>query len=465
MRAAVKQNSIALFSPQGFLDGANASSLLTIQDIQATYGLKVDMVLISLKKVVFFNTNGVTILTDVLHKFQKKMHLAAGFCDYKEEQFEAFFRFYDGQIPFSLFKTLEIALMFAAKGSSAEDNPQVLVYNDDSTQRSMQAIELYDKGYAPVVSVNKNEFLRQCGDKERFEAIVDQTYLGLLVSRIAAKTRGNTVIYFLKGFLDGTVTEQFDITYHQNSLKVGFQLFMFDATRVNSLNIHAANFFAKLSTAGAEYGALIAIVGLEMDKTPKAFREELEDAGILFFADEDAFFNDETVRSMSGGGSMVKKKKGVLDKRLVASLPVFVNATIRTLQMMTDMIAIKEDMVVAPLDCKISDMMASSIAFYGGIEGMISLVMPREMVQRACSLLLGEESDSDAELSDALSELVNIIAGKSKSDLQDKETKIDITLPRSYSRLEELLGVAGEEKGVQINFKFDDYPFIFYLSA
>ncbi|MCF6201695.1 MAG: chemotaxis protein CheX, partial [Hydrogenimonas sp.] len=260
------------------------------------------------------------------------------------------------------------------------------------------------------------------------------------------------------------VTEQFDIAYHQNSLKVGFQLFMFDATRVSSLNIHAANFFSKLSTAGAEYGALIAIVGLDMQKTPKPFVEELEDAGIIFFENETDFFTDEIVQSMLGGGSAAKKEKNRLTKPVVARLPVFVESAMGTLQMMTNMIAVKDDMKIQEFAAKGEDLMASSVAFYGDIEGMVTLVMPKKLVKKSCMLLIGEESEDDEILADALSELVNIVAGKSKTALQDVGVNINITLPRSYTSIDDLSAVLQGVQGVQVNFSFDDYPFTFYLS-
>ncbi|WP_456380707.1 chemotaxis protein CheX [Hydrogenimonas sp.] len=463
MRPIVKKQRVAYFTPQGFLDGNNASQMITIQDMQAVRAAHVSMVLVSLKKVIFFNKNGIGIVFDALSKMQKELKVVVGFCDYTVKQYEAFFKFFEGDIGFSLFKTLDIAMLFAGGGESGgEEN--VLIFNEDATQRSIQAIEIFDKGYTPIVVQTLDDFIARAEEKEKFFAIVERTYLGLMSNRIAAKTRGNCVIYYLKGFLDGSVTEQFDVMYHQNCLKVGFQLFMFDATRVSSLNIHAANFFSRLSTAGAEYGALIAIVGLDMEKTPKRFVEELEDAGIMFFENETDFFTDEIVLSMSGGGAAVRKEKHKLTKAMVARLPTLVSSTMDTLQMMTNMMALKEDMKIQPFEPKGEELMASSVAFYGDIEGMITLVMPKELVEKSCALLLGEENGDPEVLADALSELVNIVAGKSKTSLQEEGVHINITLPRSYVAVDDLKTTLEGIQGVQVNFSFEDYPFTFYLS-
>jgi len=464
MRPVVKKQRIAIFTPQGFLDGNSAMQVITIQDIQVTMSLNVSMVLVSLKKVVFFNKNGITSLLDIMQKIDEEKNVIIGFCDYTEEQYKAFFKFFDRQVPCSLFKTVDVALVFAG-GEEAKDNESVLIYHEDSTQRSLQAIEIYNRGYNPVIVQSKDEFLKKMEDRDKFKHIVHMTYLGLISSQIVARTKGNCVIYYLKGFLDGNIAEQFDIVYHQNCLKVGFQIFMFDATRVNSMNIHATNFFSKLSTAGAEYGALIAIVGLDMEKTPKRFIQELEDAGIMFFKNEEEFFADETVASMSDGGAKtIKKDKNRLSKALVSKLPTFVDATIETLQMMTNLTVTKNGMNIQPIKLEKDDLMASSIAFYGDIDGMVTLIMSKELVKNACVLLIGEESDDQEILDDTLGELVNIVAGKSKSILQNDGINITITLPRKYETIEGLKYTLGDTKGIQVDFSFDNYPFTFYLN-
>jgi len=57
MRAVVK-DGVGVFHPQGFLDGNSSAALLSIEDIEATIHLNADMILVSLKKVIFFNRNG-----------------------------------------------------------------------------------------------------------------------------------------------------------------------------------------------------------------------------------------------------------------------------------------------------------------------------------------------------------------------------------------------------------------------
>jgi len=93
MRAVVK-NGIGVFTPQGFLDGNNASSFLNIEDMEATINLNVDIILVSLKKVVFFNKNGLDIFVKLFTKVRQKNNTTVGFCDYDKKKFIAINKFY-----------------------------------------------------------------------------------------------------------------------------------------------------------------------------------------------------------------------------------------------------------------------------------------------------------------------------------------------------------------------------------
>src|SRR5210317_2078751 len=106
MKAVVK-NGVGVFSPQGFLDGNNNNSFLSIDDIEATLNLKVDMILVSLKKVVFFNRNGLDPFIKLFLKVRKKNQSIVGFCDYDRRKYKAIHKFYKNEMSFSLFKSLD----------------------------------------------------------------------------------------------------------------------------------------------------------------------------------------------------------------------------------------------------------------------------------------------------------------------------------------------------------------------
>lgn len=464
MRATVK-DGVAIFYPQGFLDGNNVGSLLTIEDIQATLHLKVDIVLVSLKKVIFFNRNGLDVFVKMFTKVRQTNHISVGFCDYDTKKFKAIMQFYAKDMNFSLFKSYDVATLFSTNYKN--EKKSVLLYCNDKSQRSAMAIELHDNGHNPIIAQTKDDFLTKKKAEAAYDIIIEDSYIGQMGQKIATRVTGNAIIYTVSAFLDAEITSTFNIEYHNNSLNVGFRLFIIDAYKVVSMNIHAMNFFSKLASSAAEYNATICFVGMSFEKTQKSFKETLEDSGIMFFKQmEDILGDKELLEELNGGSSATAvKQKRTLNKLLVTKLPSFINATVATLEMMTNAEAVKEAAQVDEI--KIGDKehkIASSIGFYGAIDGMIILVFPKEIAKTACELLIGEKTDDEELILDSLAELVNIVGGKLKLLLEDYNIMIDITLPRTYHNIDSLLEVTNQRKGVQVDLKFDNDKFLFFLT-
>lgn len=464
MRAVLK-NGIGVFTPQGFLDGNSGSAFLSIDDIEATVKLNANMILVSLKKVIFFNRNGLDTFAKMFLKVRtSNSNITVGFCDYDEKKYNAIMKFYKNDIGFSLFKTYEIASLFAKNFKNETKN--VLLFNRDKSQRAAMAIELHDNGHNPIIANTQAEFDEKAKNHDNYDVIIDTTYLGQMGQNIATRVTGNAIIYTVSAFLDAEIGNSFNIAYHNNSLNVGFRLFIFDAYKVVSMNIHALNFFSKLASAAAEYNATISFVGLTFDKIPDSFKETLEDSGIMFFDQMDTILKDKKLLDELGAGSAATIKHArVINKKTVTELPNFIDATVATIEMMTNSKASKEKAEVRTLAItEKKGKIASSIGFYGDMDGMVVLVFPIDIAKKACELLIGEKTDDEDLILDTLAELVNIVGGKVKTLLADEHIRVDITLPRTYQDIDTLLEVADDKKGVQVNLKFDNDRFLFFLT-
>ena len=460
MRAVIK-NGIGIFSPQGFLDGNNSSILVTFEDIEATKKLNADIILVSLKKVIFFNRNGLDIFVKLFTKIRKDKHITVGFCDYDEKKFNAIKNFYANDLNFSLFQTKEIAELFSPTYSN--DKRDVLIYTDDKSQNSAIAIELHDNGHNPILAQSKQDFLNK---KNNFDYVISNSILGCMGNSVATRVTGNAIIYTISTFLDAEIGNKFNIAYHNNSLNIGFKLFIFDAYKVVSMNIHALNFFSKLASYSAEYNATICFAGLSSTKFPESFKETLEDSGIMFFNQMDDILNDEKqLKELTGVTSVNTKNKRHINKATVSELPNLIDATVATIEMMTNAKALKESVNIQEVTLKNhTDMVASSIGFYGDLDGMIILVFPIDIAKKTCELLIGEETDDTDMILDTLSELVNIVGGKMKTILSDENVNINITLPRTYQKISTLLENTKGRKGVQVDLAFDGKKFLFFLT-
>jgi CheY-specific phosphatase CheX len=463
MRPVLK-NGIATFSPQGFLDGNNTNSFLGIDDVEATVQIKADMILVSLKKVVFFNKNGLDTFIKLFLQIRKKNQATVGFCDYDRNKYLAIKKFYKDDVNFSLFKTLEIAYLFSS--SFKNQNKNVLIYSSDRSQRSAIAIELHDNGHNPIVAQTQEEFNAKKEKKEIFDFAIDSTFLGQMGQKIATRVTGNAIIYTISMFLDVEISEKFNIEYHNNSLNVGFRLFIFDAYKVLSMNVHALNFFSKLSSSAAEYNATICFVGMKFDKTPESFKETMEDAGILFYNHmDDILQNKELLKELGASSAANIKHKRVINKDTIIELPKFIKAAAVTLEMMTNSKATKEAVNVHRLNIENKDgKVASSIGYYGAMDGMVVLVFPLTIAKKTCELLIGESTDDLELILDSLAELVNIVGGKIKTLLMDDGISVNITLPRTYQDVDSLLEVIETRKGVQVDLLFNGDKFLFFLT-
>jgi len=463
MRAVVR-NGVGVFHPQGFLDGNSSASLLSIDDIEATLNNNADMILVSLKKVIFFNKNGLDNFVKMFQKVRSTNHSTVGFCDYDTKKHNAIMKFYNNEPPFSLFKTHEIATLFSANYKNKSKN--ILLYSEDKSQRAAMAIELHDNGHNPIVAQSKEEFLQKSEVQGTYDEIIDNTYLGQMGQKVASRVTGNAIIYTVSSFLDAEIGNTFNVAYHNNSLNIGFRLFIFDAYKVVSMNVHALNFFSKLASSGAEYNATICFVGMTFEKTPLTFKETLEDSGIMFFSQmDDILKNKKLLEELGASSATAAKMKRAINKITVLELPNFIDATVATIEMMTNAKAVKQDVKMHNIKIETREnTIASSIGYYGDMDGMIVLVFPLPIAKKACELLIGEQTENTELILDTLAELVNIVGGKVKTLLGDEGISVDITLPRTYPSVESLLEIADNKKGVQVDLLFNDDKFVFFLT-
>ena len=464
MRAVLK-NGIAVFHPQGFLDGNSAETMLSIEDIKATEKLETDLVLVSLKKVIFFNKNGLETFVRMLTKVRKSTQARIGFCDYDTKKFNSIINFFKDDLSFSLFNTIDTASLFASNFKNQKKN--ALIYSENKSQRSVMAIELHNYGHNPIIAQSKEEFEEKKKNAKTYDVIIENSYMGCMENgNIAARVSSNAIIYNISSFLDASISNNFNIYYHNNSLKAGFRLFIFEAYQVINMNVHAMNFFSKLASAAAEYNATICFVGLSKDKITQKFYETLEDSGIMFFEQLDTILDDKKLLAELGASTATNTKdKRSLNKAMITQLPSFIEATVDTIKMMTNAEAKKESASIYTIKIQeVEDKIASSIGFYGDIDGMVILVFPNNIAKKACELLIGEETDDKELIMDALGEFVNIIGGKIKSLLADNDIRVKITLPRTYNEVSELLTVADNRKGVQVDLTFDGDKFSFFLT-
>lgn len=461
MKPVVK-NQVALFTPQGFIDGNNAPLVFEQNDVNYALRAGAKALVVSLEKAVMFNKNGYGFLEEAMETMVRKHGVETGFCDYAPRVYDQIMAFCGQSPKVNLYQSSKVMDLFLG---TRKREGKVLVWNRNATLKNNLIVRLRAKGYAPEVVRTDEEYYEKL-DKGGYDLVVDRTIVAMEGLTVAHHTKGNAVVYALSGYLDGSLAEHFDIGYHRNSLTVGFKLFVFESSEVKAINTHAVNFLSRLAVEGAEYGAIICIAGLDMTKISANFKESLTDMGVVFEESFDSVFKNESLmREAASGGGGVRKTRKTLTKELIRHLPHFVDAAVGTVEAMTGIKAEKGKVAIEDFAVDLTEeLLATSIGFYGDLDGMAILVFPARIAKKTCKLLLGEEEVKDDQVLDALSEFVNIIAGQAKNSLQKRNVSIQITLPRTFADLDAVQEVVEHRKGVQVNMRFDGEPFYLFLT-
>ena len=457
----VTKRKVAIFSPTGFLDGENAPDIISPFDIDFLMHTKPEGAFISLKRVVFFNKRGITVLIESLIRVRDKCGTIVGFCDYDTKKYTMILDMFVESLNFSLFDTAEIATLFVGDDLKKAKEKNIIVYVEKSEQKNQLAMELYERGYAPIIAKDESDFLAK---RKEAEFVIQNSYLGKLDKTPTVFIKDNVIVYTLKGFVDSDISKKFDMIYHNNSLKVGFKLFLFDADAVSSINVHGVNFISKLSTAGAEYGTSIVICGLNNRNITKKLTNDLEDAGVLIYSSMGGLFDDSEIMKEAHESSSVAKKSSGITKKLISTLPTIIESAVKTIEVLSGYNAVKKLIKIQELNLENDkDLLSASIGFYGDIEGILILVFEKSIAKESCKILL-EEDASEEDVVDALGEFTHIIGGKISQQLHKKGIKIDITMPRTFESVREVMSSQKNGRGAQVNLNVDGRDLTLFLT-
>jgi len=444
------------YRPQGFLDANNASLIITPNDIKSFENRKIKYVSIDFAKVISANINAIRFLNDVFEMLYKK-EIECSFFNVNKNVLNLILKI-DNRF-FNIYESEEVEKLFTSDEVLDKDIYLCCIDNDEN--KNLIIYHLVKKGYFPV-AVNSEEEI-----KNKDNAIViKNSIISKFSNRVSAIVKNNIVYFYFDGFLDTTLAQKFDIDYFRRSLSIGFRVFVFNMNNVKGLNVHAVSFLSKLGVESAEYGALMAIVGLNAKNVQPKMLTDLEVVGFLFFADEEELMKSEALEEAKKHMDVIYKKQKKITKELVNLLPYFVNSTIDTVQMMTGIEAKKEkpELTKMELDLNSDNYVASSLGFYGDIDGMVVLIFSEKLTKNISKILLGEEAQSKEELHDIVAEFANIIVGNTKTEFAKHDVEINMTLPKVFDDLEGLKSLVADKKAIEVKFYFDNEEFYFYLT-
>jgi CheY-specific phosphatase CheX/anti-anti-sigma regulatory factor len=451
----IKGNKI-FYKPQGFLDAAAVSEIITPVDINLMQKRGIKCVAIDFSKIISANMNAIRFLNDVFEMLYKK-NIDCAIYNANNNIYNVinnlescYFNYYENE---------DIMKLFCDEEYLPAKSVFLCCMKDDQN-KNMLIFHLVKKGITPIV-VNSEADI---GSNDAI--IIKKSFISKVADRVSAIMKNGIIYFYFNGFLDANVANMFDLEYYRRNLLIGFKVFVFDMNNVKGLNVHAVRFLTKLGVEAAEYGALLAIVGLSKKNIQPKLIEDLEAVGFMFFKDEKEFLDSKDYKEAINSTSMIYKKSRKITKDFVKLLPFFVNATISTIEMMTGVKAQKEkpNIKEVNVDTSRKDLVASSIGFYGDLDGALILIFTEKLSKRISKILIGEEYSSKEEMVDMVGEFANIIVGNVKLELDRHDVEINLTLPKVFDELDKLQNIVVNKQGIEVKFYFEGEEFYFYLT-
>ncbi len=499
------KNGVAILKPTGYLDGESAESNFRLDEIEAVKKQNIKACLVSLSDNILFNSNAIAYIERVLGDIGDKGDIVTGFCEYDDAKYKLLQKFLSSESRMSLFESEAIARLFI---EDAKEKKRVLIRVKSPLQRGMILLALHEKGHIPVVAsehadkqeesqksskeatieyidtdaksetedscveVNQDavadEVVSDENEDEKFDMVVSMTKLPIPALHISSYIKSNSIVYTLNGFLDSHKMSEFDRQYFKNSLKIGFRLFVFECSDVTGINAHAVNYLYSLAVEAAQYGAVIVMTAMDKTKITNALINILEQAAVVFMTDLDSVFNDkELLKKTAKAESISVKDASGPNKELIKNLPHFSFSVMDTIETMTGSVSKKISTRLGKLDLELfgDDYIATSLGFYGYISGIMILVYHKDIAKKMCDIFFGIENIKDDDISDAICEMLNIMAGKTKSHLAKMGVSINITLPKTFTSKEEFASFVNSKKGAIVEFELHKNKFFLFLCS
>lgn len=464
MRPVINQQ-IATYVPDFDLNMVQAQKIcsLLISSSSTIKSLSLKAIFFSFEAVERFEESAVVTVAKTLLAMQNKVGVVVAFINYNDEQFNQLKALFPNK-GMPLFRNATMAMLLL--GLRTPSPGQVVIYYDtDSMMQVLIAQELTEKGMEVISVSSESDFLRRKNEYGSKAIYIYDIAFDIAGNFIPIRIKDGIVYYTLPAKVTKTLNLSFNMNAHMSRLTEGFKVFVFDATGVSEFRLPMVDFFVSLSLNSVKFDAIICIYGLNRELLDSDSKENLKKSGVLIFNSEIDCLQNQKVRELSRAYQSKESSHKGLTKKLVAQLPVFVNASIETITSLTGGKAQKTDYKVTTYHPTGSpNVMGSFIEFEGDITGQLILSLSKEIVQEASTMILGEETTDEAELLDVISEFANIIAGRTKALLSERGVTIGISLPQPCKNEEQIIQRVGNKQGIQVDLLLNGKPLILFLT-
>jgi CheY-specific phosphatase CheX len=456
-------DDIAQYFPEGIIKEEYATSVAnSIKDAKSKIeSLGAKAILISFKNIDDFTDEGIEKVISALRGVGGATGLTIGFSDYSEELYEKLKVVYEKE-KVSLFRNSLVATLFLGLNKVSKKSDVIIYHIEDNIRKALSA-ELMAKGIRVLIARNKKEFEKYTSNKSPSTIVINNTIVDVASKYITTSVKKHLIVYSLYDKIDKNIDLHFDKVAHNTKIKEGYRVFIFDCKGASHFSVEAVDYFVSMALSERKYNVTLCFCNLEEEVVFKDLKIRLRKGGCKLFPDLDSILANKQVLAIAEAS---KNRQSGLTKDLVSKLPLVVNAAVDTFESLTGGSAKKVNHKITTLEVDSKEtLMSSSIGFEGDVDGIIGIVFSKELAQEIMLGMFGEEVDDDDEIVDVLREFANIVAGRTKTLMQEQNTHINIEIPNSFKCYKEMKNIIGERQGVLIYLTLNDKPIYIFLTG
>ena len=316
------------------------------------------------------------------------------------------------------------------------------------------------------MAISKKDLMIKAKDTNRFDRIVYNSYFSNIHDDVSISFNNNIFTYEFQGTLDETLSKRIDIDDFKYRLSLGYNVIVFDFTNIYHMNLRAAYFLIELEQIASLYDALVCSIGLNEHKIDNNASATLDKGKIWIFDDMNHVLEDEEVIEKTK--SKIPMYGTGISKKLLEVIPNFIVSSIQSLHLYEFENPAKEQPKQISLQTLYSlrPSVVSHISFYGDYEGEFFFLFKKESAKTLVDqILVDVQRYSLNDFLDAMSEFVNALTGKLKSNLRKKNKCIQFDLPNSSTSLDEFIPKDIKQTFILTNFKYAEQNYHVALSS
>ena len=460
------QSDIAIYKINGEFNENNAKELIVRVEthLPILRGMNLEGLLFSFEDINKIDQIALKLILDNFRLFYVQLKIMVGFCNYATSLYPILRKIINNT-PLGLYKNVNI-MALAIGSSNVHRNSSILIYAQDLAERQHIASSLISNEYFVIMALSKEDFNKKYKDKSRYNHTVTNSYFSNIHDDLIITFDERAFIYKFQGALNASIKNLINIEHFKYRLSSGYIVIVFDFTNIYNLNVAAATYLVSLEKIAKDYNALICCIGLMKNKMEQNAIPILEKSSLLLFDNIEQIYEDEEIIGILK--TYIPHYNTKIPKKLLELSSSFSTTSVQVL----DIYEISGFTKCSPKKANskilyaLNTQIYTHISFNGDYEGEFIFSFSKNNMNTIIShILVDDIKNSQEDCLDIMSEFVNSITGKLKSNLQKRNLCIQFSLPYATTNLDDIIYKDLDQEYILTEFKTDYSSFYVALCA